>query len=130
MHYYKLQAIPHFIVKSPAALEDAKRELLQEYGGFLRFLLASQRQLSMHLRSMPNKDGSAVDSVEVGYELPHSNEDLDVYLKTLARYIRVAKEEPKFADLPLIGKLRRRVQLVAVGDIDKVPNSELSLIPE
>jgi hypothetical protein len=52
MAYYRLEAIPHFVVKTPTALEDAKRELSQEYENFLRFLLTAHKYVTMHLYSV------------------------------------------------------------------------------
>lgn len=131
MVYYKVEAIPHFVAKSPTAVEEARRELMQEYNDFLRFLLTSQEEVRLHFQSLPGDGEDDVSSVEVGYELADENVDLEHYLKTLRRYLRLQPAQKPFAQLPPSPRqLRRKVQMVAVGALDKVRSSELLLLPQ
>jgi hypothetical protein len=132
MMYFKLEAIPHFVTKEANAIEEAKQELLQEYSNFLRFVLTSQEEVIMRFRSQRNGNGNVTVGAEIGYELADENADLEAYLKTLRRYLRVEKAPASNPALPLPHKvLRRKVQLVPVGALDKLKTSqELELLPK
>ena len=63
MPFYKIEAVPHFVEKSSPAATELRREVRREFAEFLRFLITSQGELAMHLRSVPDSQDGGTAAV-------------------------------------------------------------------